>query len=137
MRPVRLERASRRLPIPGYALLLIAVFAGAYALLLSRYAGGFGVCYLKESVGLPCIACRGTRAATSLLHGQPLKAIGFNPLLAIAMMALPLWLMLRYGFGRRVRLAGSILRPWIWWTLFALLLAGNWAYVIWREGMGS
>lgn len=84
-------------------------------------------CLLKQSTGLPCPLCGGTRASASLLSGDPLAALAMNPGVAIALPLIAIWITLRVGFGISVR--PNIPKPLL--VSFVVLIAmANWAYTI-------
>ena len=95
---------------------------------------GPSTCLLKLFTGVPCVACRGTRAALALLRGDLSTAVGFNPLATLFLLAVVAFLTHLSITGRSLRIGFS--RPeWVLlWTLFLLALAGNWAYVILQGG---
>lgn len=92
------------------------------------------VCLLKAFTGMPCLACRGTRAAFALAHGQLDMALRYNPLAVVFLTAVAGYVACLGLFGRHIAIR---LRRWeaaLFWTLLGVALLGNWAYVIWRGG---
>ena len=83
-------------------------------------SAGAPSCVFHDLTGLYCPGCGGTRAMHALLHGQLRQAIGFNPLIAVA---IPL------GAATLIRAAWmtdrspkKVLSPvWIWTIFFALM----------------
>jgi len=88
------------------------------------------LCLLRTMTGLPCPTCGGTRATLALAGGQWAAALRYNPLVTVAWPCLTAWLVLRFGFGRRLPVAVRAgLHRRIWWIL-VLALVANWAYLI-------
>ena len=92
-------------------------------------------CVFKAATGVPCVACGGTRAAVALAHGQPLHALGWNPLAAAALLGLALYVPYAWfvvsGAMRPLR-TGWLSPPmpvWLRWVIITALLA-NWSYLI-------
>ena len=91
-------------------------------------------CVFKAITGVPCVACGGTRAAVALAHGQPLHALGWNPLVAAGLLGLVVYLpyawLVVIGAMRPLR-TGWLTPPmpvWLRWTTLTALLA-NWLYL--------
>lgn len=76
----------------GSGVVLLGVF------LLLRYdpvdAAFFPKCVLHSWTGLHCPGCGATRAMHALVHGRPLEAVRFNPLLVVGgpIIAMGIWL---------------------------------------------
>ena len=83
---MRLEACPRE----GSPLPLPVIFAGI--LLLAGALGALWValglplppCLLRQATGIPCPTCGAGRMAGSLLHGDLLGALGWNPLMFLA-----------------------------------------------------
>ncbi len=131
---IRVIEAPRRLAIPAWAVGVVLgwlALVGIYETIKSPSAPG--LCILREITGLPCPACGSTRAVLAASDGRLHDAFLLNPLLAVAAATGAAWLVLRWGFGRTVKLDLSMrARRALWWAA-AVLLALNWAYVIARE----
>jgi hypothetical protein len=93
------------------------------------------LCPLHALTGIPCPTCGMTRGVESLLHGDPRSAFLFNPLGIILLLGMALYL--AYAVivvaARLPRLrwepltkSQSLFLRW----MAALLIAGNWAYLI-------
>lgn len=91
-------------------------------------------CMLKAVTGLPCLACRGTRAAFALAHGQLGMALRYNPLAVLFLSALASYFAVLGIAGRQITARLSRGESILCWTLLGIALIGNWAYVIWRGG---
>lgn len=89
------------------------------------------LCTLKLLTGYPCLACRGTRAAFALAHGDLGRALQFNPLATVFLASILLGSTVAAVFGRLPNVS-RMPRPWttLGWCLLAVSLLGNWAYVI-------
>ena len=87
-------------------------------------------CSMKIVFGIPCLACRGTRSAFALAHGEVAQAFTLNPLACIAVLATAGWLAKVTLTGRT--LSPTTARPWslLGWLLLGAALLANWAYVI-------
>lgn len=98
---------------------------------LSEVARFAPPCLLKTFTGVPCPACGTTRAALALASGHPAAALRWNPLGALALVALVAGGLVagaRALAGKGVREPHSYPRSVRWAALAALLL--NWAYLI-------
>ncbi len=94
------------------------------------------ICNFRSWTGIPCPTCGTTRMAERLLAGDVAGALGWNPLVFIALTAVAVWGVvsaMRVGFGlpawrlvleRRDR---AIVR-----TLALVTLIAGWGYLIWR-----
>lgn len=91
-------------------------------------------CGFKNSFGIPCVSCGGTRSIKALSQGQIVEALRFNPAVVIGGFVSLIWLMagLRRYYGgaaplpvpeqnRRIRRVALIV---------FVLLAFNWVYLI-------
>lgn len=87
--------------------------------------GGGLYCLFRELTGLYCPGCGSGRAAIALLHGHPIRAVGYNPLLFLLGLpcgALLLWEYLRFVFPG-LKLKKPVLPAWAGSTALALILA--------------
>jgi hypothetical protein len=92
------------------------------------------LCAMKRTTGVPCPGCRGTRAAFAMGQGDLLAALTFNPLATAALLGVAGWAVMRFGFGRRVRINwGRRWRTALGVALTAAVLL-NWVYVIYAGG---
>jgi len=109
-----------------------ALTSAALAPLGPRLAPLLPRCAFHRMTGHPCPTCGTTRAALALLHGQVLRAIALNPLMALLGCAFvaggllaPLWAMARLPLPVLPAAAGKPLRAA---ALLAILL--NWVYLL-------
>lgn len=104
-------------------LLLILGIIGTVA--FSAYAVGVPLCLFRHFTGIPCPCCGTTRACLSVLRGDLVGALKFNPLAVIAIFTGPfaLWLMTR-------RKAWSIVAFVLSRGVIVLAVLLNWAYLI-------
>jgi len=91
------------------------------------------LCTLRRVTGLPCPTCGGTRATMSLVQGHLLDAMTLNPGVTILLLLTPLWIAWRWPR------AGKRTQPWtprrraVMAVIAWVVLASNWAYVLWHE----
>lgn len=92
------QRAFYRLTvgaaITGFAWLGLAVHSGEQV----------SVCLIRSASGVPCPSCGSTRAVLSLMEGDLMQALWWNPLgllLAVVMCILPPWLAVDVMSGRK------------------------------------
>jgi len=121
--------------VPYGALLMLPLFglpAGAY--LVEHGIIDFGTCGMKLMFGIPCLSCGSTRMTLALLHGHPLDAVAFQP------MMLTIYLLLFAWGGVSLWALATGRSVWLhlgrWESLAAkVLIVGlplvNWAYLIW------
>ncbi len=93
------------------------------------------VCVFHRLTDFPCLTCGGTRSMRSLLAGQPLEALAWNPLIfltAIAVGAYALYASVvvalrlpRIRFGSMTKAEQNTLR-----IAIVIVLAANWIYLI-------
>ena len=125
----------RRLPFPPWAAALAVIWIGlvlAAAKIQEVRGLKISLCPFKALTGIPCPACGGTRALLALIEGRPVEGLLRNPLLVLGGALALAWLLLRVGFAKSPSFE---LSPWerrATWAALALLIALNWAYVIWR-----
>lgn len=76
--------------ITGYAWLAFSYFRS------ESLQSDPGVCLFRHLTGIPCPSCGSTRAALSLLHGDLLNSIMWNPfgiILMLILFILPIWIL--------------------------------------------
>ncbi len=84
MRLVPAPRGREQVPYPlifGAITLLVAAAAWLRVSLTTGWLPP--LCPLRVLTGIPCPACRATRALAALLSGHPGAALGLNPLAAL------------------------------------------------------
>ena len=135
---MRLDTVQRRPPDPmrGALLLCAWLIAGLGVALLSRLTYLWPVCPFRDWTGLPCLTCGSTRMIDALVSGQLLEAALGNPLVFLGLAMATAWVVVAAGgmaLGRplRVTLPTSRRRHGLW-LLAVVVLAANWAYLIWR-----
>lgn len=99
--------------------------------LLERRGGPvLDTCLFHRLSGHPCPTCGSTRVVMELLRGQGLKALVLNPLVALGLAGLGVWLAARLVLGRQLEVDLSP-RERRWAIVLGLLiLAANWAWVV-------
>jgi len=131
---IAIRPVPRRIPCPAWALAVGAAWLGGIAVLswLAQSSPDPPVlCHFRRITGHPCPTCGTTRAGIALTEGRLVDALAFNPFMCTVGVVALGWLVLRLGFGRAIVLSGGH-RAGFWITT-GLLLAANWAYLIWRE----
>lgn len=88
------------------------------------------LCALKHFTGVPCATCGSTRAVLSLVGGNFVGALAWNPGVVLALLTTLTVLIARVASARAPRLELSARgRRWLWIAISSLVVA-NWAYVI-------
>jgi hypothetical protein len=132
---VRREKGALDLELLLAVLALAALAALAVLHWLPRQYLPLPRCTFHEITGQPCLTCGGTRAAEALAHADFGAAFRWNPLVALGLaLAGPMfvWGTAAWIFNLpRPRLEFRTPRG-KWWlaAAVALLVAGNWAYLI-------
>lgn len=110
-------------------VLLVAwlVLVGLFMLVKPAAGHDATLCVFRNLTGLPCPTCGSTRAALAVARGHPLEALALNPLVTAAAFAFLAWLAVRVCLRTRIEVR---VPSWLFWTVFAVGLGANWAYVI-------
>ncbi len=99
---------------------ILATLTAAVAIGKPGHAAWLPPCPLHAFIGLFCPGCGSTRALYYLVHGHPLAAFREN---ALALLLLPLVIYeLSAILGHRWPNFSGRLRPWMLWTLLAVIL---------------
>ena len=117
-----------------------------YAWLMYNYNSyklnnGFKMCIIKNSTGIPCPSCGSTRAVESLIHGNLLESILWNPfglLLVIILAILPIWVIIDvlrkndslYQFYNKVE---HVLKQKKYAIPAIILVVANWVWNIYKD----
>ncbi len=112
-------------------LLLFAGYLAGEAILVA--VGHPAPCLFRLLTGLPCPTCGTTRAVLCLLHLDVPGALAYNPLVTLALLALPVAAALSRVPRGRVWLGGFTRRPARHALLLGALLLLNWGYVLHAE----
>ncbi len=84
-----------------YAILILSCIAGCVWLFLNssnhlvNNTNGITVCMIKHITNIPCPSCGSTRSVLSILHGEYLEALYWNPLgfiLILIAVTIPIWI---------------------------------------------
>jgi len=114
----------------------VMVLAAGLAALWLRLGLPQPACHFRNWTGVPCPTCGSTRMVEALLRGEIVAALGWNPLVFLALAGVAVWAVvstvnrlfglpaLRVIFGSRER---QLLRVGA-----VTVLAAAWAYLIWR-----
>ncbi len=135
-------RFFRRPLIPGEPdpELLWGSILGAAALIAAAWLrSGFPtpLCPLHALTRIPCPTCGMTRATTTILHGDIAASLAWNPLMTLVLSGAALYILYAavVVIGKLPRLRWTSPSQsecrWIRISVF-LLLAANWACLIWR-----
>ncbi len=87
-------------------------------------------CVFKRATGQPCPTCGSGRGTLSLLHGDVIAALHFNPLYFTLLGLAGMLLALRLLFARKLEFSLSQRGRRVAWGLFLTLVASDWAYLI-------
>jgi hypothetical protein len=122
----------------GHSYALWVFVAGLAVLAIARtipyWPLPIPVCGLRALTGFPCPLCGSTRCLIAWSHLDPTKALGFNPLVAIAFPNVVGWFFLAaldsyFALGWTARVQSRAQRlPWLPIIVSAAL--ANWAYLI-------
>ena len=123
--------------IPKIPWILVAVMIGYSFYVLAGIELGIWLghpletCAFHATTGLPCPGCGSTRAVLALLHGQPLTAFRFNPLIVGTGMLSMLYFLGRMLTGRRAQFQLSRVGFVAFLSLLATLVLANWIWLLW------
>ncbi len=124
----------RRWPLwPWWSLVLPALWlalGGAVVLLSAATGRSVQLCLLKHFTGCPCPTCGFTRGTLSFLHGHPVQAWLYNPLLFSFLGAFGAVVAMRILLGRGLRVHFTRAECKAGWMVAVVLFALNWLYVI-------
>ena len=113
------DSPGRRLAIA--AMIVLSALITAIAAKLCLQVGLAWTCPLIALLNVPCPSCGTTRAFASLANLDLLAAIKFNPLIVLALFALP--------FSGLLKRVPSGMRQYGWW-IFGTAVALNWLYLV-------
>ena len=112
-------------------LLAAALAAAWFAIGLPR-----PVCYFRELTGIPCLTCGSTRLVESVLRGDLLAALTWNPLIFLGLLGVGVWVVVsttRWLLGRPpLRVALEPNEKLALRAIAAAAIVAGWAYLIWR-----
>ena len=130
---LRLAPASRRLPWPWWATVIVVLWAGL-AVAAGHLACWTGqeatLCPLKRFTGIPCPTCGTGRGGLCLLRGDLAGGWLHNPLVFSLAALAAVVLGIRLVLGRKPDLRLTRTERALAWTVAAALVLCNWAYVI-------
>lgn len=130
---VRCVQSDRRLPWPLWSFALVALWLllGSANLLLSAATKRHvELCLFKHVTGCPCPTCGFTRGMLSLLHGHPVQAWLYNPLLFSILSVAGVVVLLSLLSGKTLRIALTSRERLAGWGVLSVVFAANWWYVI-------
>ncbi len=118
---------------PWWAVALPALWLalGGVVLLLASHAGvTVRLCLFKRLTGWPCPSCGFTRGTLAFLHGHPIQAWLYNPLLFSFLGTASAVVILRMLTGKSPRLLLNRAERVAVWVILSALFAANWLYVV-------
>jgi hypothetical protein len=123
-----------RLPAAAVAIGLIWIILVGTAIIMDR-AGVVhtDLCLFKRVTGLPCPFCGTGRGIILLLQGRPLDALASNPFSLTAHGVAVSVVLLRLICGRKIVFTLSPRERIIMGSTTALLLLGNWTFLVARH----
>ena len=98
------------------------------------------ICLFRLVTGIPCPACGSTRSILSLIHGDVIGSLYWNPaglVLLLSLIVFPLWILYDTMLGRETFLKfyrgfeKFLLQKWVLIPAVALILV-NWAWNIFK-----
>ena len=119
----------------GGAVRVVYYGCSAVGCVVFAHAMGIVLCPLKRFFGIPCPTCGLTRAVAHLLRFELREAFEIQPLATSLVCLLPLLALFScvvLGWRRTRTLGETVLRSWIFWSLFAIAMILNWVYVFHR-----
>ncbi|GAA1012474.1 membrane protein [Acrocarpospora pleiomorpha] len=118
-----METATRRFAVPaGVAAITIAA-TGYVAAVDPNAAGHYPACPFLAVSGFFCPGCGSLRAVHALAHGDPLAALGLNPLFTLtAPVLLYLWIRWARAAWTGRRMSTVLARPVFVWGFVAVAL---------------
>lgn len=125
---LRVEQTPNRFPAGFLPVFVLGCFLAGYLLL--NLLGGAELCWFKALTGVNCPTCGLSRSLLSLLGGDPLAALRFNPFMLLLTLVVLAQLALTVIFRRRVVLDASPRARTALWIAIILLFIANWIYVI-------
>ena len=134
---IEIVHISRRPKWPLWAVLVVLVWfsLGAVLVLLSaHFHRPVQLCLVKHFTGVACPTCGFTRGALSLLHGHPIQAWLYNPLLYSVLALFTAGIAVRIIWARDLRISLTSTERSAAWVVAGTLFFANWAYVIFYVG---
>ena len=123
------------------ALLCVAGYTWLYLHIDKSWSTHVGtVCILKRTTGIPCPSCGSTRSILSLLHGDLVAALLWNPfgyLIFAGLLIVPFWMMHDVIRKQRTLLTvyqnmeSLLQRRIVTWPLVIMVLL-NWCWNIYK-----
>lgn len=112
-----------------WAVAIVVVWLGL-VWVTHRYAPGTTLCHFKRVTGRACPTCGLTRGVTTMLDGDFLGGLRYNPFLLGLGLVFLLVLAGRLVLARTPRLELSVGEKRITWAALIVAFFLNWAYVI-------
>jgi len=128
VRLIKVPRASVLGLCPLWAVGLMSLWVAFVG--VTVLAGIGNQCLFKRFTGVPCPTCGSTRAIFALLHGHPVQAWLFNPLVMTVVPALVAAIALRGLGGRHLEVTFTPRGRALTRALAIGGFVANWIYVI-------
>lgn len=132
----RFERTATRVPLPAWAIAVVAAWLALLAaaeVLRPVAAGDFTLCNWRNLTGVPCPTCGTTRLVRAAAAGRPIDAILQNPFMGLAAALGVTWLAPQILFRRRLRVHMPRRARRAAWAILAAAFLANWSYLLLRH----
>ncbi len=127
---------DRRFNIPIIVLitLLIVIILSAIIIYIAGIKNEISFCVFKNITGIPCPSCGLTRSVISLLHGNIIQAVLYNPFFFIGFLLLILFtiagILIRFIFKIKIKIDLNRIEKISIVLILIILLLANWIYLI-------
>ena len=130
---IHFEKRARLPVVAPLPLALAGLWLAGLFVLWSLDGSSAKACLLYDFSGLPCPGCGGSRAGLSLLRGDLLGAILYNPLVTLALCGGTCILALRLSAGRQLVMDWSHRAVRLVPAILVAAVLANWIYVLSRH----
>ena len=127
-----------------YFFLLIACIAGYTWVIYNYHSGsdgykeGINTCIIKQVTTIPCPSCGTTRSIISLVNGNFLESLYWNPLgiiLVMIMVISPIWILIDFIFKKKslyttYRKTEKVIQNKYIAIVLIILILANWVWNI-------
>ncbi len=119
-----------------FPLLLFAALGLGLARLFPDLTYRLAHCPVRDTTGVPCLTCGGTHSIVAIMRGDFVEALVANPLISLGTVFLLIWAVFAIvatvlpRFRRSLEMRENDRRATKY--LVALILIGNWIWLIWQ-----